>query len=55
MKRRRKNKQREEEKEKKRIEESGERSLLFTLAIHNLKAEAEIDGCYFELMTSQRH
>ena len=37
------------------MEESRERSLLLTLAIHNLKAETEIGGCYFELMTSQRH
>ena len=34
------------EKKKKTMEEPGERSLLFTLAIHNLKAETKIDSLF---------
>ena len=43
MERRRKNIKREE---KKTMKEPGERSLLFTLAIHNLKAETKIDSLF---------
>ena len=32
--------------EKKTMEEPGEHSLLFTLAIHNLKAETKIDSLF---------
>ena len=34
------------EKKKRTMEEPGERSLLFTLAIYNLKAETKIDSLF---------